>query len=461
MTKKNTKDTKHKKLEGQFDTSTSTSTSNSTSTSTNSSSTTTWEKAGEIIDRGVIPSPKPPDSIEIGFVKDDYLPSYIPLDRKRHLQYLEVFNRRITPSFTKTETKDEEGKEISTYTTKTSGGELSFRFLQDIIRKEVGSKDNKIPTISRRGEKVWISMIYFAKKQGEGLGGNFTASELMRLWEVDPNKSGHLWADIRETFFNIVALSPSFTNNRSGKERIEWGYSYTSSYMVEGEGKETRYYYTMTPEALGITAKYIMGELTEEDIRKEGGYLQYPLKNLSLKGITESEHNFRNYLIRFKGGYSVKAYTILKDWIKLRNDLLRRRKYCYELLRKYLENAKELGLISRYDFQITSIRDWRNKWKVTIYKPTPTPKDKEKRGNNFTLRADEDELLEEIFEWQGRPVQNINMDRDKLKKQIANTIRKYGVVAINRIYEQTALGSKPSTYEFWQEVKKLKSTQTH
>jgi len=126
-----------------------------------------------------------------------------------------------------------------------------------------------------------------------------------------------------------------------------------------------------------------------------------------------------------------------------------------------LENAKELGLISRYDFQITSIRDWRNKWKVTIYKPTPTPKDKEKRGNNFTLRADEDELLEEIFEWQGRPVQNINMDRDKLKKQIANTIRKYGVVAINRIYEQTALGSKPSTYEFWQEVKKLKSTQTH
>jgi len=60
MTKKNTKDTKHKKLEGQFDTSTSTSTSNSTSTSTNSSSTTTWEKAGEIIDRGVIPSPQAP-----------------------------------------------------------------------------------------------------------------------------------------------------------------------------------------------------------------------------------------------------------------------------------------------------------------------------------------------------------------------------------------------------------------
>jgi hypothetical protein len=256
-----------------------------------------WVKAREIIDRGVIPSPPIPENIEIEtkFIKDDYLPSYLALDKKKHPQYLEVFNRRITPSFIKTKTTDEEGKELSTYTTKISGGELSLSFLQDILRKELGNEDNKIPTISRRGEKVWISMIYFAKKQGAGLEGNFTASELMRLWGVDPNKSGHLWGDIRETFFNIIALSPSFTNNRSGKERIEWGYSYTSSYMIKGEGKETRYYYTMTPEALGITAKFITGELTEEEIKKEGGYLQYPLKNLSLKGINESEQNFRNY----------------------------------------------------------------------------------------------------------------------------------------------------------------------
>jgi hypothetical protein len=417
-----------------------------------------WGLVGDILDKALIPSPPPPYEIDTGFTTEDI--TYIPTDKKRYPQYLDVFNRRITPSYTKEETTDEEGREISTYTTKVSGGELSFRFLKDIITKEVGETDSKLPTLSRRGGKVWFSMIYFAKKQG-GLEGNFTASELMRLWEISPKKSGHLWGDIRETFFNIVALSPSFTNKKSGKDRIDWGYSFTSSYMIRGEGKEARYHYTLTPEALGITEKWVRGELTEEDIAREGGYLQYPLKNLSLKGITESEQNFRDYLIKFKGGYSVKAYTILKDWIKLRNDLLRRRKYCYELLRKYLENAKELGLISRYDFQITSIRDWRNKWKVTIYKPTPTPKDKEKRGNNFTLRADEDELLEEIFEWQGRPVQNINMDRDKLKKQIANTIRKYGVVAINRIYEQTALGSKPSTYEFWQEVKKLKSTQTH
>ncbi len=319
----------------------------------------------------------------------------------------------------------------------------------------MGETDSKLPTLSRRGGKVWFSMIYFAKKQG-GLEGNFTASELMRLWEISPKKSGHLWGDIRETFFNIVALSPSFTNKKSGKDRIDWGYSFTSSYMIRGEGKEARYHYTLTPEALGITEKWVRGELTEEDIAREGGYLQYPLKNLSLKGLDESEQNFRDYLIKFKGGYPVKAYTILKDWIKLRNDLLRRRTYSYSLLRKYLENAKKDKLISNYDFEIKTRTDWREKWKVTIYKPIVTAKDKEKKGNHSGLKADEEGLIYEVLEWQSRPIQNIKMDKTDLEKQIRNTIKKYGVVEINRIYEKTALGSKPSTYEFWQEVKKLK-----
>jgi len=88
-------------------------------------------------------------------------------------------------------------------------------------------------------------------------------------------------------------------------------------------------------------------------------------------------------LLKFKGGYTVKAFTIVNDWLKLRRDLLRRRAYCHQLLYTYLENAKKRGEISSYKFEVRGLADWRNKWKVTIYKPTVKAKiiGKNRRGS--------------------------------------------------------------------------------
>lgn len=397
------------------------------------------------------PSLKLPDE---GFI------SSIPLDKKRYPQYGETFNRRITPAFTKGEGKDEEGKKLITYTTQTKGGELTYRFYEDIISKELGQDaTKKLPTLGRRASKLWFSMIYFAKRQGEGLKGNFTASELMRLWGAkDPSTGGRSFKDIRETFLNVVAVMPYFTNQRSGDERTDWGFAFTSSYLIRGEGKEARYHYTMTPEALGLTEKWLKGELDAEEIKNKGGYLAYPLAYLQ-GGLDETEQNFRDYLLKFKGGYTVKAYTILDDWLKLRRDLLRRRKYCHELLYRYLENAKTRGEISSYKFEVRELTDWRNKWRVTIYKPTDNAKTIAKGKRGAKTNTDEQEvLIQTIFDWQSNPAQGITKPLDELRQQIANTVRAYGVEVVSEIYERTANGARPSTYDFWQEVKRLKAT---
>jgi len=48
------------------------------------------------------------------------------------------------------------------------------------------------------------------------------------------------------------------------------------------------------------------------------------------------------------------------------------------------------------------------------------------------------------------------MPPNELNEQIANTVKAHGVEAIEKIYERAALGAKPNTYAFWQEVKELK-----
>lgn len=398
-----------------------------------------------------------------GFDETDYLKN-IPLDRKVYKQQQEVFGRRITPSYTLSRARDSEGRAFAQYTTKVGSGELTFRFLEDIIKQELGLETTeKLPSLGRRGQKMWISMIYFARKQGEGIQGNFTASELMRLWEVDPTKQGRAFADIRETFINLATLSTSFTNKRRGDDRAEWGFAFISSYYVKGEGKEARYFYSMTPEALGMTEKWLAGELTIEQIKHEGGYIGYPLSYIKSQEISEAEANFRDRLLAFKGGYTLKAYTILTDWLKLRPDLLRRQSYCHGLLREYLENAKVRGDISGYTFEVKTFKDWKNKWTITIYKPEATTMQlrEARRGEviDYIPNGQEQQaLIDRVLEWMSRPIQNIKTPPSRLRTQITNTVARYGVPTITRIYNETANGAVPSVHAFWQEIKKLKAS---
>jgi len=321
------------------------------------------------------------------------------------------------------------------------------------MTKELGiDATKKIPSLGRRASRLWLSMILFAKKQGKNLEGNFTASELMKLWNIEPTKrGGNYWSEIRETFFNIVAVSPSFTNKRSGDERTDWGFSFASSYLIKGEGREARYHYTMTPEALGLTEKWLRGELTIEEIKNTGGYLAYPLTYLQ-GNLDEAEQSFREYLLQYKGGYAIKLFTIANDWLKLRSDLLRRPTYCHEIIIKYLNNAKDRGEISSYTIEVKGFNDWRNRWKVTIYKPRlKTKAIVSNKPSNQVFTQDEETLINKVFKWQMKPIHGIKTPPEELKKMIANTVKCYGVKAISRLLEEAN-----NTYHFWDEVKKLK-----
>ena len=168
-------------------------------------------------------------------------------------------------------TLDEEAEEFFTYTTKTKGGELTYSFYEEIINKKSGrDAAKKLPTLGKRESRLWFSMIYFAKKQGDGLEGSFTASELIRLWGEDPDKKGRLWEDIRKTFLSIVSVVYHFTNQKSKDERIDWGFRFTSGYQIEGKGKETRYFYTLSTAALGFTEKWLKGELSVRERKGRG-----------------------------------------------------------------------------------------------------------------------------------------------------------------------------------------------
>jgi hypothetical protein len=301
-------------------------------------------------------------------------------------------------------------------------------------------------------------MIYFAKKGREGLKGSFTASEILSLWgDPDKRKSGGGFEDIRKTFYSLVGVNPIWTNNRSGKDRREWGVPFTNKFWIEGDGRETRYHYELNPEALGVTEMWLKSDnMTVEIIKNKGGYLPYPVAFLK-DNIPETEQNFRDRLLHYVGGYELLAYTVLHDWCKLGSDKLRRRKYCYDLLRTYLDNAKTRGEITSYDFKVLSLKDWQRSWKLMIYKPQRSVAEHEARKGRPTTQ-NEDDLIESITEWLTRPINKgrITKSDEEIKIQVTNTIKKYGIGEIKDIYEDTANGAKPSTYLFWQRVQELK-----
>ena len=101
----------------------------------------------ESLSTNKLPSVVPVDLTDPKREREELL-AYIPLDREKYKQHQEIFGRRITPSSRRQEIKDEEGKTIVAYTTSITGGELTYRFYEDIIRRELGEgATKKLPTL--------------------------------------------------------------------------------------------------------------------------------------------------------------------------------------------------------------------------------------------------------------------------------------------------------------------------
>lgn len=124
--------------------------------------------------------------------------------------------------------------------------------------------------------------------------------------------------------------------------------------------------FTLNNDALGLTADWIRwGQLSKA--RQAEGYLSIPVNDLEDKTKNVNYLNFRERLRLFKGG-EVCGWTILTQWIKLDDDKLRRRGYCYQVLEQCLTKAKEDGELIDCKSFLPLEKGWEDKWKISISK---------------------------------------------------------------------------------------------
>ncbi len=75
------------------------------------------EEQTRLLDKAIRPSPAQLPEVETEHKNIDFI-SYVPLDKKKYPSYMETFSRRITDSYERGRTTDEEGRAITTYTNK-------------------------------------------------------------------------------------------------------------------------------------------------------------------------------------------------------------------------------------------------------------------------------------------------------------------------------------------------------
>ncbi|MDR1482535.1 MAG: hypothetical protein LBI74_07915 [Synergistaceae bacterium] len=222
-------------------------------------------------------------------------------------------------------------------------------------------------SLGRRASRLWYSLIVMAAEQGFGTNGTFRVSDLVRLWEC--KKSGRLYSDIKQTFLSLASFNPHYDNNKSGANRVEWGYSFFDAWLIEGEGDDAIFSFELNKVALGITTEWLDDKKLSFKTLK-GGYLSIPVSELKGKRLDPKYENFIERLrLLPPGKIKVLYYTILDDWIKIGDDMIREhRMRCHDLVIDYLQKAKTSKEITGFSSLVRGFKNWRETWAVEIMK---------------------------------------------------------------------------------------------
>ena len=290
----------------------------------------------------------------------------IPYDRKKFLEHSEIFGQpflHLIPT-------DKDG--FITYSVKNSGHTLNYRFSKekaDALKSLLKVGKNESPfTLGLRGDRLWMSMIYFAAKHYTGTtSGQFTMKELLEVWGCE--KSGQLYDDIKRTYLSLVSFVPAYHNNKEGDEAEVWGEPFVLKFSVKGRGENMVFSYTINPDAMGITAKWIAQKSGLEKEKLKEGYISIPISELK----ESADPRYKNFIKRVRllmpgTVITVKFNTILAEWIMLGKDNLRRRELCHGLVLSFFRKAKEDGEIKSYKPIIVGLKNWKENWKVQILK---------------------------------------------------------------------------------------------
>ena len=291
----------------------------------------------------------------------------IPIDRKRVKADGEFFGRAFNHLL-----PVEEGGHI-VYSIKNKDFTLDYRFDKKKSEKlkealKLNAVDGHNFSLGRRAARLWYSMVFLAAEQGQGRGnrGSFSINDIVKLW--DCKRSGRLYADIQQTFLSLATFNPHYSNNQVGANRVEWGHSFFNTWCIGGEGDTAVFNFELNQAALGITHEWLNNGLSYDSLR--GGYTSIKLKDLKQ---TQPDSKYANFLERvrlLKPGRpcTLKFITILTDWIKVREDFLRKRSACHSLVYSYLEKAQKEGEIKNFKTYLPGLTQWREEWKVEITK---------------------------------------------------------------------------------------------
>jgi hypothetical protein len=288
----------------------------------------------------------------------------IPIDRQRVRDDGEFFGR----SFTQHSPARNQGEIV--FSVKIKDVTLDYRFdenkskeLKQILKLD---PEKNAFALGRRAVRLWYSLILLAAKQGKGTTGTFRIVDIAQIWECE--RSGKFYNDIKQTFLSLASFSPHYYNNKTGEDRIEWGHSFLDAWLIRGEGNSAVFSFELNKVALGITADWLENKSLSFSSLKRG-YLSLKVEELKKE---RSDPKYENFLERVRllkpGSVEVKFETVLTDWIKTGNDMLRRRLDCHNMVQKYLKTAQDEGELKTFQLQNITLSKWRENWRVSITK---------------------------------------------------------------------------------------------
>jgi hypothetical protein len=289
----------------------------------------------------------------------------IPLDRQRVKDDGEFFGR----TFLQKKPIEKNGHIV--YQVKVGDVTLDYRFdkkkvneLKKILFHGVELEENLF-SLGRRAALMWYSLVYLVAVQGGVTKGIFRIADIVEIWKSKP--SGKLYNDIKQTFLSLAAFNPYYNNGQSGKDRIEWGHSFFDAWVIKGEGDSAIFEYELNRIALGITTDWLENGLSLSTLK--GGYFPFHIQELEkLRADDKYENLVERIRLLPPGVMTVKCSTLLRDWMKLREDMLRRHKKCHDLIYKYLQKACDNKEIASFRYHVHGGKNWLEKETILIEK---------------------------------------------------------------------------------------------
>jgi hypothetical protein len=291
----------------------------------------------------------------------------IPMDREIVKYMSEFFGRSIINS-----TPEEDDKFLTYAIQKDDRTRLEYEFNKDTINKiktqlSLYDTDTQL-NVGRLAGKMWMSLIVLAYEQGQtnyDIKGKFTYRDIVNLWGVA--ESAKLYSDIRNVFISLSSARFVRKVQEASGTKVKFHTLINSGEInLEKRDELTEFQFVLNNEALGLTADWVrFGQLSKS--RQREGYLSMPIADLDESVKNVNYLNFRERLRLFVGG-DVKGWLILSEWIKLDDDKLRRRGFCYRVLSECLLKAKEDAELKEYKMVLPLEKGWEQKWIVCISK---------------------------------------------------------------------------------------------